>query len=196
MVESREAAMQQQVREAHRLGDEGKPSTRLSELRQREHIGQRQQMRGKLLVTPEGKSIGVIVAMLVGGDGRRLSALRLDDGRRIPADEVAIDGELVVFHGDYESALHWREQREIKLREARQAACVAELQRASLSGLSLTKEPLTAWLSAFLFAAILCLAFAVAFPGRKPPPGPHDQASMVPFDAMPSGLGPLNQGGG
>lgn len=59
-----------------------------------------QDVRGCMLVQPDGERIGKIEDMLVDRDRERIAGIRLDDGRVFPVEPLTLRDDVVVYGGD------------------------------------------------------------------------------------------------
>ncbi len=60
-----------------------------------------QDIRSQPLVTASGQTIGIIDEMLVDRSDERVAAVRLEDGRVVPAEQLNLQGDRVLFNQDY-----------------------------------------------------------------------------------------------
>ncbi len=60
-----------------------------------------QDIRNQPLVTASGQTIGIIDEMLVDRSAERVAAVRLEDGRVVPAEQLNLQGDRVLFNQDY-----------------------------------------------------------------------------------------------
>lgn len=71
----------------------------LSELDDYDLANEKQDVRGRTLITSDGRRLGVIEKMLVDRDRERVAALVLDDGHAIPIEDVEIRDREVMVRG-------------------------------------------------------------------------------------------------
>lgn len=72
---------------------------RLSELHDWQLQHEDQDVCGKPLLDASGKRLGLISDMIVDTDAERVSAVVLEDGQRVPVEELELKQDFVVTHG-------------------------------------------------------------------------------------------------